>query len=368
MSIIKSGNKLNYEKGIEVFQVIPKGNYNLNFDFNTNQCFLTEKEAFTLPSKIYGDLEIAESALYRFKNRNKNLGVYLVGESGSGKTLTAKYIAQKADLTTIFITNNSFKISVFIEWISSIEQDLCLFFDEWEKIFPDKAEQNKFLSLLDGVFNSSQYKRLFLFTSNEEVMSPYMKNRPSRVFYKKLYQYISIEEYEELLKDSKLNDKQKESLTEFLENLEFKFNIDTVFSIIDELTLFGSEDVNKTVQLLNISLPQLTYDIEWHYKNYKFNYSTIVTDLNFKNQRSIYVNCKMDYEKTCKILGLEPYEESTDKVVEQDGFYFEDLEKQEDGSMKLIIRNHNEHLSGNYFLKRVVKPVIKSFNSQIILS
>ncbi len=359
MSIIKSGNKLNYEKGIEVFQVIPKGNYNLNFDFNTNTCFLTEKEAFVLPSKIYGDLEIAESSLYRFKNRQKNLGVYLVGESGSGKTLTAKYIAQQADLATIFITNNSFKISVFIEWISSIEQDLCLFFDEWEKIFPDKSEQNKFLSLLDGVFNSSQYKRLFLFTSNEETMSPYMKNRPSRVFYKKLYQYISQDEFQELLKDSSLDTFQKQALTEFVEDLEYKLNIDTLFSIIDELTLFKSNNIKKVTSLLNISLPSLSYIIEWKYAGFSFNFAKTTLDLDF-TEGSEWIEREFDYDAVCKVLGFTSGSQEASAIPYE--IRIDSVEKLEDGLYKCNVRGYNNGDRGEFYLRRIktVKQVLNS--------
>lgn len=257
MKVIKSDNKYSLSTAVEILEKLPVANYNFNWNAKEG-CFLIKKEDFKLPNKIYGDLEVAHRALKKWNNTDSNLGVYLVGQSGSGKTLTGKYIAKNSNVPIIFITNSDFEMSDFAEFLSSIEQDCCFFFDEWEKIF-EKQEQDAFLSILDGLFNS-QYKKLFLFTSNENKMSQYMTNRPSRIFYKQEYSYITKDIVNEIINDTQLEEIYADSLRSLLEEYDYQLNIDTVFSIISEMKLHN-ETADKVIPYFNFELPELIYSV-----------------------------------------------------------------------------------------------------------
>jgi len=256
MKIIKSDNKYTLSTDVEILEQLPIANYNLNYNLKEG-CFLVKKEDFILPDKIYGDLEVAYRALKKWSVTNNNLGVYLVGQSGSGKTLTGKYIAKNANVPVIFITHSNFEISEFGEFLSSIEQDVCLFFDEWEKVFV--KNQDAFLSILDGLFNS-QYKKLFLFTSNEDNISRYMTNRPSRVFYKQQYGFITLDVFEEIIKDVDLDVTLADSLRSLLDDYDYQLNIDTVFSIISEMKLHN-QTAKEVIPYFNFQLPKLNYSV-----------------------------------------------------------------------------------------------------------
>ena len=257
MKVIKSDNKYNLSTNVEILEQLPVANYNLNWN-SKEGIFLVKKEGFILPDRIYGDLEVAHRTLKKWNVTESNLGVYLVGQSGSGKTLTGKYIAKNANVPVIFITNDAFEISDFAEFLSSIEQDVCLFFDEWEKVFP-KSEQDVFLSILDGLFNS-HYKKLFLFTSNEDTISRYMTNRPSRVFYKQKYGFITEEIVDDIINDLQLEELYANSLKSLLNEYDYQLNIDTVFSIISEMKLHN-ETADKVIPYFNFELPELAYSV-----------------------------------------------------------------------------------------------------------
>ena len=257
MKVIKSDNKYSLSTAVEILDKLPIGNYNFNWNAKEG-CFLIQKEPFILPDKIYGDLEVAHRALKKWNATTSNLGVYLVGQSGSGKTLTGKYIAKNSNVPVIFITNSDFEMADFSEFLSSLEQDVCFFFDEWEKIF-ERQEQDAFLSILDGLFNS-QYKKLFLFTSNEDRMSIYMTNRPSRIFYKQKYSYITPLIVNEIISDIHLEEVYANSLKSLLEEYDYQLNIDTVFSIISEMKLHN-ETADKVIPYFNFELPELAYSV-----------------------------------------------------------------------------------------------------------
>ena len=257
MKVIKADSKYSLSTNVEILEQLPVANYNLNWNAKEG-IFLIKKEDFILPDKIYGDLEVADRTLKKWNVTESNLGVYLVGQSGSGKTLTAKYIAKNVNVPVIFITNDAFEISDFAEFTSSLTQDVCFFFDEWEKIF-SRDTQDSFLSILDGLFNS-QYKKLFLFTSNEDRMSVYMTNRPSRIFYKQTYSYITKSIVDEIINDVQLKEVYANSLRSLLEEYDYQLNIDTVFSIISEMKLHN-ETADKVIPYFNFELPELAYSV-----------------------------------------------------------------------------------------------------------
>jgi hypothetical protein len=176
-----------------------------------------------------------------------------LGEKGSGKTLLAKNIAielGKAGLPTILINEPHFG-DEFNTFISSIDQPCVVFFDEFEKVYDnddENSEQDRMLSLLDGVFTS---KKLFLLTANDQFkISKYIINRPGRVFYTFKYAGLTDEFIREFC-DEKLNEKSHiEDILKFTMCVS-AFNFDALNAVVEELNRYGG-DFASVIDYLNL--------------------------------------------------------------------------------------------------------------------
>ena len=155
----------------------------------------------------------------------------------------AKKMAIELDLPTIIISSQVPKLVDFISKINEIEQDCCIFIDEFEKLFsrPDTGrnedyhDQNSFLSFMDGAI-TSKFKRIFILTTNED-LSQHFINRPSRIRYYKNYEFIDPELYDAIIAD-KLKDKDFEK--DLRDNLPlFDCTIDLINTIIEEINIHG---------------------------------------------------------------------------------------------------------------------------------
>lgn len=153
---------------------------------------------FELPTELYGDTESrADRVIASYNRSERNLGAIFAGISGSGKSVTAKLIANRmvdeGNPVLIFNHNNIEVLEGVIETFASIKQDICIFLDEYEKIFTvpsrdeksndedSKNSQNHLLPLLDGVMDTHN---LFILTLNEaSKVNDYFFNRPSRIRY-----------------------------------------------------------------------------------------------------------------------------------------------------------------------------------------
>lgn len=187
----------------EILHEIPPGVYTLTFH-EERGLYLEAEADFKLPERIYGRVNSdVERFLRSFEMNDKNLGVMLVGERGSGKTLTLKKLSSKAvemGMPVILITK-AFPGDLLMPYLSNIKQNIVLCFDEFDKTYIDLtsnqgraviAPQDSILQLTDGV--SSGGKRLIVFTANEEqLISPFLKDRPSRVRYTVRFERLPLD-------------------------------------------------------------------------------------------------------------------------------------------------------------------------------
>lgn len=186
MNIVQSGSRLQvYGEDVQTFKEIPVGSYDVCFNKMTGFYLSTRNNLEANEDKIYGNhLEKVHKVLTSFSLSQRNFGVILSGQKGIGKSLFARILAEegiKAGLPVITVT---IAIPGIADFLASIEQEVIVIFDEFEKIFSDDDDykpQTELLSLFDGIDGG---KKLFVITCNEvDKLSDFLINRPGRFHY-----------------------------------------------------------------------------------------------------------------------------------------------------------------------------------------
>ena len=253
--------------------------------------FLREgQEEFILPRKIYGNHEeTVDRVLKTFKERDKNLGVFLSGIKGNSKTTTGKMICIKSGLPVLLITE-PFIGAEFKGFLSSIKEEVVIFIDEFEKVYNTNELQQEFLSILDGVFES---KKLFIFTSNSEEINQFLKNRPSRIFYHFKYNNLEAETINEIIREELKNKSFEEDLRAVLLILG-TISIDVLLNLVDEVNRFD-RNPKLMVKGLNIQVEQTKFNVTLYVKGEmvqtKCDFNPLTQDyflLNYKNDKGLY--------------------------------------------------------------------------------
>lgn len=163
----------------------------------------------SVPKKIYGRIPaMLEKTFAAFKRRPRSTGVLLTGERGMGKSMFARCAMVTAieNGFPVIIVDGGCKVSETVGILEMITQPIVVIMDEFEKNFPDDAdkdedaknEQNRFLSMLDGIGSSE--KRLFIATANDtDDLNEYMLNRPGRFYYHFEFRTLTHDEMSEYL-------------------------------------------------------------------------------------------------------------------------------------------------------------------------
>lgn len=238
------------EEGASIVPHIPNGIYNIECHPITKELYLTktEDDKFTLPNKLYGNVEsLGERVINAFGRSYKNMGVLLNGVKGTGKSLTAKYVCNNVELPILLLKELP-EGSDIITFLSSFKQEVVVFIDEFEKVM-DKGDQITLLSLFDGITNN---KILFLLTSNEtNELNTNLFNRPSRIKYLLNFGMMSKEEIDIIVSDALENKEHEENLKKLVQILA-GVTQDTLISIIEEVNALNKCDINDLLTTLNI--------------------------------------------------------------------------------------------------------------------
>lgn len=248
---LKSGNRFNVstKESMDLHESLPVGNYTVKFDKMAEYFYLEEIDSFEIKGKIYGEtIQQSQRILHTFEDRSSSTGVLLTGEKGSGKTLLAKMLsvqAAKQGIPTIVI-NAPWCGDAFNAFIQMIEQPVIILFDEFEKVY-DEKDQEKMLTLLDGVYPS---KKLFILTCNDRWrVNEHIRNRPGRIYYMFEYKGLSQEFVTEYCEDN-LQNKEHIPAVCRITGLFDQFNFDMLKAMVEEMNRFG-ETPQEAIKWLN---------------------------------------------------------------------------------------------------------------------
>lgn len=240
----------------DAHEKLPVGVYMLKFDELRNRFYLSRKDPFELPKKIYGDHSIVDRWLKSFEeNSDKNMGILLSGLKGSGKTITAQKFCIKSGRPVILITQPHHGEG-FVDFITQPAfEGSVIFVDEFEKIYSTETQQD-LLSLMDGNFKTSL---IFLLTVNEFRISEYLINRLNRIKYRKHYSSLEEDVIREVIDDLLVNKEHADSITEFFDIIGM-CTFDLLVNLIREMNLF-QEDALVCGKHLNLQEQSKTYAV-----------------------------------------------------------------------------------------------------------
>jgi hypothetical protein len=234
------------DKAVYTVEITPQGEFFLQ----------REEDAFDFPYKVYGlESKLINRVHRQYEATTGNLGLLLNGIKGTGKTVTAKQICNKLNIPVILITHHIDGAQFFI---NSIQQDIVVFVDEYEKVYDDK--DSDMLTIMDGVLNS-EHRRVFLLTTNSLWINENLLQRPGRIRYLKTFGDLTVPVIEEII-DDRLNNKEfRESCIKFISNLQI-ITVDIVKAIIDECNIHNEGpdefkdvfNVKKIIGKFNVSI------------------------------------------------------------------------------------------------------------------
>lgn len=261
MKAIKTGNIYQiYDDEMKTFDQLPAQTYCVRFSKMTG--FFLEKRSNlkVKETKVYGVHSIKVNKVFKtFESFIRNLGVILSGDKGMGKSMFANMLAEGAlekGIPVIIVDSFIPGIASFIE---SIDQEVLVLFDEFDKTFGgvkvgdnEASPQDSMLGLFDGM---SAGKKLFVVTCNDlRNMSDYLINRPGRFHYHFRFDYPTPEEIKEYLHD-KLEEQYWEEIEKVI-SFSFKVNLnyDCLRAIVYELNTGEKfEDAIKDLNIVNLN-------------------------------------------------------------------------------------------------------------------
>ena len=253
MNVVHSGETYQiYGDALKTYDKLPLGTYEICFH-KMMGFYLTSHADLVVNEKIYGNSPAkVEKVLKGFSMVDRNFGVILSGRKGIGKSLFARQLAIRAKDYNLPLIIVPCYYPGIADFISSIEQEVIVFFDEFEKTFADQEHcnpQEEMLSLFDGVDNG---KKLFIVTCNEvHKLNSYLINRPGRFHYHFTLGNPNPDEIKEYMTD-KLEPQYHDIIKKLI---SFSLNVDLTYDILRAIAfeINCGYSFEETLMDLNIS-------------------------------------------------------------------------------------------------------------------
>ena len=136
MKAIQVGNRYElYDDSLRTYDSLPVQTYVVRFS-KTSGFYLESHNNLAVNEKIYGVHEKkVDKVISSFGKFDRSLGVILSGDKGIGKSVFARMVCQKAiacGIPVIIVDSYNPGIAAYLE---SIEQDIMVLFDEFDKTF-----------------------------------------------------------------------------------------------------------------------------------------------------------------------------------------------------------------------------------------
>ena len=374
MNVVHSGNQFQiYGDALKTYEKLPLGTYEVNFHKMMGFFLTSHSELVVNEEKIYGlTPSKVEKVLRGFQAVDRNFGVILSGRKGIGKSLFARQLAIRAKdygLPLILVPTYYPGIADFI---SSIEQEAIVLFDEFEKTFASQENSNpqeEMLPLFDGIDNG---KKLFIITCNElHKLNSYLLNRPGRFHYHFVLGNPNPDEIKEYM-----TDKLKPEYHHLIKKLiGFSLNVDLTYDVLRAIAfeLNMGYSFEETLMDLNISkegTPKFNIRVEFSDGSYRtVNGQRINT---YSNEREcVWFNDKsghsgdsirLDFTPSDIVLDMDRAEMTLDpskveRYIDEDYF---DMDKEEE-------RRRYEHLCNLEITKISFTRVVEEFSYKYLV-
>lgn len=233
----QSGNRFDIGSIESQKDLLDNGIYSLEIDARSGALYLERlQDQFDFGYKLYGiQSNFIRRAITTYHNTTNNLGILLNGIKGTGKSVTAKMLCNELNLPVILINKGYGGIPDFI---NSIQQEVIVFIDEFEKVFKSNDFQDNstdLLTVMDGVLDNG-YRRVFLLTTNQLRVNDNLIQRPGRVRYLKTFSDLDKETIEMIVDDCLIHTEHKVELIKFISKLEL-ITVDIVKAVVTEVNI-----------------------------------------------------------------------------------------------------------------------------------
>ncbi len=329
---------------LETFEKLPAYTYAVEYD-QREGCYLVRHADICVTEKTYGvHNRKVNKVLTSFAIFERSMGVILSGDKGIGKSIFAKLLCERAlkkGLPVIIVDACVPGISHFIE---SIDQECVILFDEFDKTFRsrnDNDEQAALLSLFDGTAGG---KKLFIVTCNELYgLNDCIINRPGRFHYHFRFEYPTNDDIREYLRD-KLKEEYYSEIDKVVAfSQKISLNYDCLRAIAFELNQgISFKEAANDLNILNINLEE--YNIELYLSNGEIlHHNRFSTNLYDNDGTYTWVTMYNDSEQSILDVMYDKrkvfYDVSLKStVIYSDGLYLVFDDYDDEGSMK---KNYN---------------------------
>ena len=142
-------------------------------------------------------------------------------------------------------------------FLASFNFDCLFFFDEFEKQFGE--HDSSVLQFMDGIY-TSEYRRIFLLTTNNLTVNENLLSRPSRIRYVRQFGNLDKKVVDEYLEDNLHDKTNKTLLIDYIDTLTIS-TIDILKAIVEEANIHGVEEFIKMKNSFNVTTAS------YHYRN-----------------------------------------------------------------------------------------------------